>query len=103
MNYIDTIADAILRETGGPGLFDIALCDRILYRMYAVLALAKGTRVEDKDVHDAWAAWESGIIPDHRSLIPFRDLDSAVRLLDRRFTNAIRTVALRIAEEGVPA
>jgi hypothetical protein len=69
-----------------------------LFRLYAVLAMAKGTRVELEDVHDAWSAWMSGEQADHPSLMPFSELQSNVRDADRPFLEAILSVA---ADQGL--
>lgn len=66
---------------------------RGLFRIYAVLMLAKGTAVTSEDVHNAWAAWMAGIDPDHEALVPFQDLDADVASDDEPFAQAIRTVA----------
>jgi len=47
-----------------------------------VLALAKGESVTARDVHHAWAAWMAGIMPEHRSLIPFDALTPDCQSLD---------------------
>ncbi len=64
-----------------------------LFRLYAVLALAKGQRVAAQDVHNAWVAWMSERDPDHRSIRPFSELDEATRHSDAPFLIAIRDVA----------
>ena len=64
-----------------------------LFRIYAVLAMAKGDRVVLEDVHDAWAAWMSGQDPTHRSLMPLRQLPADVQRADQPFLDAIRAVA----------
>jgi hypothetical protein len=64
-----------------------------LFRLYAVLALAKGRQVAAEDVHNAWAAWMSDQDPGHRSIRPFSELDAATRESDDPFLAAIRNVA----------
>lgn len=64
-----------------------------LFRIYAVLALAKGERVVLEDVHDAWAAWMSGQDPEHRSVKPLTELAPEVQEADRPYLDAIRAVA----------
>ncbi len=92
-NYIDRVAMEI-HLAAEPGVD--AWLDLELYRIYAVLALAKGEGVTDKDVHDAWAAWASAHTPFHKSLIPFDQLSEHVQSLDAPYTAAIRTVAQRL-------
>ena len=98
MNYIDELAGDIYRESEPDprplGWYE----DRILYRMYAVLALAKGEAVTNEDVHDAWSAWACEDNDTHPSLVPFDELAPHVQRLDEPYTMAIRRVAsLRLA------
>ena len=99
MNYIDELAGDIYRESGpNPqplGWYE----DRILYRIYAVLALAKGESVTNEDVHNAWAAWACEDNDTHPSLIPFDDLELRVQQLDEPYTMAIRRVAAQRAAD----
>lgn len=64
-----------------------------LFRLYAVLALAKGGAVEPSDVHNAWAAWMQERDPDHDALRPFDQLDRETQDADSPFVAAIRAVA----------
>ena len=64
-----------------------------LFLIYAVLALAKGDRVDARDIHNAWAAWMSTKDPDHESIVPYEDLPADVRREDDPFLNAVRAVA----------
>ncbi len=93
MRYIDEIArDIYYESTTDPeplGWYE----DRYLYRLYAVLALAKGEAVTNKDVHDAWSAWASEDNDTHPSLIPFDELEPRVQQLDEEYTKAIHKVA----------
>jgi hypothetical protein len=66
---------------------------RALFRLYALLALAKGVEVTAEDVHNAWAVWMSGENPGHQSLRRFTDLDAETRASDEPFVEAIRSVA----------
>lgn len=84
-NYLDTVAADIGALVPG--------CPPSLLRLYAVLALTKGTGVTLEDVHHAWAAWRTETQPGHRSLVPFRDLSPEVQELDRPYMEAIRAVA----------
>lgn len=65
----------------------------LLFRMYAVLALAVGEKVEAANVHDAWSAWMSQSDPRHDSIQPFDKLSEDVRIQDEPFAEAIRKVA----------
>lgn len=64
-----------------------------LFRLYALLALAKGRAVDVVDVHNAWAAWMQEHDPDHRSIKPFEELDPETQASDEPFVAAIRAVA----------
>lgn len=98
MNYIDTIAREIYAITEGPG--EPGPFDRILYRMYALLALSKGEGTTLEDVHDAWAAWCSEERPGHRSLVPFDQLAPDVQALDQPYLDDIHIVARRLRKEA---
>jgi hypothetical protein len=66
-----------------------------LFRIYAVLLLARGTQVTAADVHNAWAAWMLGHNAHHEQLKPFDQLDVDVAARDDRYVEAIRRVATR--------
>ena len=97
MCYIDEIArDIYWESTADPeplGWYE----DRYLYRLYAVLALAKGAAVTNEDVHNAWSAWASEDKSTHPSLIPFDELEPRVQKLDEPYTKAIHKVAAQRA------
>lgn len=85
-NYIDNLAVRIHKNADDGYPIDGT---EPLYRIYAVLALAKGTATTLRDVHDAWSAWRSATNPEHKSLVPFEDLSEEVQELDRKYMNAI--------------
>ena len=91
MTYIDDLTDDLAREVRAdllpPG------DPRGLFRLYALLALAKGVDVTAEDVHNAWAVWMSETDPNHRSLRPFAELDADTRAADEPFVDAIRRIA----------
>ena len=94
MNYIDALARNIFDRTlrdGEPK--EMTPEDARLYRIYAVLALAKGRETTSRDVHDAWSAWRADTMPEHRSLIPFEDLAPNVQDYDDAYRDAIHAVA----------
>lgn len=64
-----------------------------LFRLYALLALVKGSAVDAGDVHNAWSAWMQERNPDHRSIKPFDELDAETQASDEPFVRAIRAVA----------
>jgi hypothetical protein len=85
MNYFDKIVASL-----GKKLDD---CPPELLRQYALLVLIKGRKCTLKDVHDAWAAWRTVTKPDHKDLVPFRELTPQARELDRKYRDAIVAVA----------
>jgi hypothetical protein len=66
-----------------------------LFRLYAVLLLAKGADVTREDVHNAWVAWMASEDAQHGSLVPFSELDAETQAEDSPFVAAIRAVARR--------
>lgn len=94
-NYIDRIAEQIADACDG--LWSQMPDDgRLLYRIYAVLVLSKGTETTRRDVHDAWSAFTAWERPGHRSLVPFDQLTPAVRELDQQFVDAIHAAARQL-------
>jgi hypothetical protein len=91
LSYVDELAEAVRRAVP-PGVLPDGDTSA-LFRLYAVLALAKGEGLELEDVHDAWAAWMSGRDPEHRSLKPLAELPVEVQRADEPYLEAIRAVA----------
>jgi hypothetical protein len=91
---LDELASEIEREVPADVLPDGDT--QSLFRLYALLALAKGRAVDAADVHNAWAAWMQDRDPDHRSIKPFRALDPGTQASDEPFVEAIRAVAERL-------
>lgn len=71
-----------------------------LFLMYAVLMRAKGEEVTASDVHDAWAAWQQSLDPDHPALIPFRELSPSVQDADTPYVRAIHAATRILASGG---
>lgn len=93
ISYLDLVATEIQRTAhpdSTPPDDDLPL-----YRLYAVLLLAKGADVTAEDVHNAWAAWASEYEPDSRHLIPFKELSLRVQQKDDIYVVAIHQVAAR--------
>lgn len=88
MTYVQNITDKL--DTALPGL------DPELVRLYALLALTRGTETTLEDVHDAWSLWRMSTRPDHQAIVPFNQLSLGVQELDRMYRDAI----VRAAEEG---
>ena len=99
MTYLDELASEIERLVPDGVLPDENTAP--LFRLYALLALAKGRAVNAVDVHNAWAAWMQERDPRHRSIRPFEELDAETQAADEPFVQAIRTVAERL--ERIPA
>ena len=93
-SYLDKIAVEI-QQTADP---DAALLDKDLplYRIYAVLLLAKGQDIVAEDVHNAWAAWACEHEPESGNLMPFKDLSLRVQRKDQPYVDAIHQVAERM-------
>jgi hypothetical protein len=90
MSYLDELAVRIRDEVPESQRGETALP---LFRLYAVLALAKGEDVQESDVHNAWVAWMQEREPHHDALRPFEELDEETREADAPFVRAIRAVA----------
>jgi hypothetical protein len=88
LSNVTELADAIRREVDAGLLPDGDTAP--LFRIYAVLALAKGEQVTAEDVHNAWVAWMTDADPAHRSLERFGELPLDVRRQDEPFVQAIR-------------
>jgi hypothetical protein len=95
MNYIDAVAERIYWLCNKTT--DIPENEWVLYRIYAVLALSKGKETTRQDVHDAWSAWQAGLVPDHWSLVPFSCLAREIQDLDQPYVDAIHGVAHELA------
>jgi hypothetical protein len=92
VNYIDRIAADIQARVPDDRLPDGETAS--LFRLYAVLALAKGLSTTAEDVHNAWAAWMAGDNPDHESIAPFAALTADVRREDDVFVRAIHATSV---------
>lgn len=91
MSYISELADLIRSEVPAHLLPDED--SDVLFLLYAVLLLAKGTDVTQEDVHNAWSAWMTYLGKGHKSLVPYRDLSVETQEEDKPFLDAIRRVA----------
>lgn len=96
LTYIDRIAEQI-RSALPPKARPLEHADE-LYRLYALLALARGQDTTLENVHDAWSTWMSVHDPSHESLRPFRQLDASTRNEDRPYLDAIRRVSRDLSE-----
>lgn len=91
MNYLDVLGAQIRSRVPKSDLPDEDT--RGLFRIYAVLLLAKGPQVTPEDVHNAWAAWMSETNPSHEAIVPFSELPPALAEDDLPYADAIRLTA----------
>ncbi|MGY2898204.1 hypothetical protein ACVKXF_000827 [Curtobacterium sp. PvP017] len=91
LNYLDRLGVQIRKQVPESDLPDEETSD--LFRLYAVLLLAKGQNVSAEDVHNAWVAWMTARDPNHESLRPFGELSNDVAADDEPYLTAIRRVA----------
>lgn len=94
--YIDNIVERVSE--------DLHIKNRELSRLYALLVLTKGTEITLKDVHDAWAmsmnfrpTTEYCYGHEHKSIVPFDDLDPDVQIKDERFVKKLRILAKELS------
>ena len=91
MTYLDDVAKQIASH--GPAEARPDGNPLALFRLNAVLALAKGEATDARDVHHASAARMQESDPEHRSLRPFAELDAQTQAADEPYIEAIRAVA----------
>lgn len=88
MTYLDALASKIrINVSAGIGIPDDS---DDLFLLYALVARVKGLQVNTRDVHDAWVAWMQARGENHASMVPFEELDAAIRREDEPFVDAIR-------------
>lgn len=92
LTYLDSVAQEIRDRVPSSDIPNERDTDA-LFRIYAVLLLAKGHLVSREDVHNAWVAWMLGVDPTHESLVSFSELDSKTAADDEPYAAAIRSVA----------
>jgi hypothetical protein len=91
MTYLDALAEEIRGAVPGDALPDEETSS--LFRIYAVLLMAKGQEVTREDVHNAWVAWMLNRGETHESMVPFADLSAETQAEDSPFMVAVRMVA----------
>ena len=99
MSYLDELAAQIEREV--PAELLPAHDTKLLFRLYALLLLAKGTAVTAPDVHNAWAIWMQETDPGHHAIRPYEELDPGAQASDEPFVAAIKLVANRVKDHAV--
>ena len=90
MNYVEEIRCMLSEE--------IKVSNSLL-NLYSLLVLTKGKNVTLEDVHDAWSLDKNRTFPDHKSIIPFKELSYDVQQKDLYYMNAIKKVARKISKE----
>jgi len=95
MSYLDDTANVIRGHAPADALPDGGV--DALFRLYAVLALAKGEDVTAEDVHNAWAAWMQENDADHDAVRPFEELDHAKQAEDEPYVEAIRAAVRELS------
>jgi hypothetical protein len=88
MTYIEEVAQRIRQHVPPEAVPDGDVDE--LFLIYASLALAKGSQVDRRDVHNAWAAWMASREPDHDSIRPYEELSLSTKEEDDPFVTAIR-------------
>lgn len=95
MTYLDDLAATIRGYAPANGSQTPGLDS--LFRLYAVLALAKGEAVTAEDVHNAWVAWTQDSDTVHSEVRPFSELDHATQAEDDPYAEAIRLAARELS------
>lgn len=98
MTYLDKLAEEIRGAVAPDALPDEDTSS--LFRIYAVLLMAKGHEVTHEDVHNAWTAWMLDKGETHESMVPFAELSAETQAEDSPFMVAVRTVARRHGGES---
>lgn len=96
MTYVDELASEIKSCVPSRVLPDGDT--RLLFRLYALLALTKGRSVRPEDVHDAWAIWMLDQNSNHRAIRPFDALDADTQAADVPYVRAIHAVVAKHLE-----
>ncbi|MGW8535776.1 DUF7701 domain-containing protein [Rhodococcus qingshengii] len=101
MNYIDSVARKIelsLKPEDRP-----QENAQQLYRLYALLAMSKGSATTLTDVHNAWSIWMLEQEPCHPAIREFSHLEKTKQTEDEPFLEAIKAVSFSIpCEDGSP-
>jgi hypothetical protein len=93
VTYLDELAAEIERQVPPDVLPEGDTT--LLFRLYALLVLAKGQAVTARDVHNAWAVWMQESDPAHDSIRPFDELGAETQAADEPFVEAIKAAAKR--------
>lgn len=93
MSYLKDDADRVRARL--PRHVPVPDNSETLFLMYAVLGRAKGARVTQEDIHDAWVAWMEARGEDHEAMKPFNELDRDTQNQDLPFVIAVRDAFVR--------
>lgn len=91
MNYVEEVRELLSKK--------IKVNNNLL-NLYSLLVLTKGENVTLEDVHDAWSLDKNRTFPEHKSLIPFKELSYEVQQKDFPYVKAIREVAREIKRKN---
>ena len=91
--YIDEIVEKVAERTELKG--------KNLIRLYSLLVLVKGENITLEDIHDAWSMDMNfkDITPpfcygrEHKSIVPFDQLNEETQNKDKEYLDALLTVA----------
>lgn len=100
MNYIDRVARKI-ESSLSPEDRPQENAQQ-LYRLYALLAMGKGSATTLADVHNAWSVWMLEQDPSHPAIIEFSRLGKMKQLEDRPFLEAIKAASFGLRGEVAP-
>ncbi len=81
VNYMENITNKLKNK--------LPDCPNDLLKFYTLLVLTTGKETTLENVHDAWSIWQNTINPEHRSLVPFKNLTKPVQELDELYCQAI--------------
>lgn len=84
MNYIQRVKQELSKR------IDV---ENDLLDLYTLIVFLKGKEATLENIHDAWAIWRNNTKPDHKSIIPFKELTEEIQEMDREYTEAIQATA----------
>jgi hypothetical protein len=104
MNYVDRIRKGIVEAMPYEDFMMAFHHWEALIDLYTLLGLVKGESVTNKDVHDACAVWENGILNEkkHPSLVPYEELSVEKQELDTMFREFICAAVRRSHDNKSP-
>jgi hypothetical protein len=88
-SYVDTMRYRVIsalgdsNNTGWDQLMDL----------YTLLAMTTGTTTTSNNIHDAWSIATARTDPEHRSLVPFSELEQDIQSMDDVYRDAVIAAA----------